>query len=594
MNNFVCLVVVFLVSCTMANHSDELVNVQMTVPRMDCEQQLSVALSQLHDYIDQLETLTRNYDAMRVELSQSLEMVELFKSRLEKETKKFDRMAEVNEELRVEIRKLESYWMLDLKPLAYFAIVFIALCFMWFVLPLAISLVWGIVKKVYWLIVNIRTIPRRIRSRVRVYLRRFDIDEDEIQMEEVVPTETRAINIAIKNGEMQIPHSGSSESVFRLTRDNYSTFTPEAMQKGSPLLNVKTWPSFICQVYGVDEEDSSHINYLGNAFWVEDYIFTARHVLEAAPSGAVRLMNPRDPKKTIEVDRNLFKILPFDVAALMINQNVVSKLGLSKAKHPAMLMDSKMYVGLYGRENQTHGMLQCDQTAMGHLIYTGSSLKGFSGSPYVSGTVVYGMHVGSHSEAGFGYDIVYMLAAAEKEFNRVLESSEDYILGEIVRIGKKVKYQTYGLDEIKFVHRGRIYIVDNEDIRENDELWSFLEPENKKWSDYEPEHFVDAERPHKSIQRLAKNSLSQEPVGVPGKVNHVESALPKGELQQLAQKLSQLQEQMASLMAGLESMRAQQNVVLQSTSQNSKQQPSGNPRQKGKKQAPSVTLSTIQ
>lgn len=490
------------------------------------------------------------------------------------------------EDLRRELKDYQDRWLVDIKPVCYVLAIMAMITVSILVVPKICKVIYYSVCGLYGFIVSIPTLPRRFRNRVRVYLNRFTVDED-IQMEELIPpTPSPAINIAIKDGELVVPSSGSSESIFRLTRDNYQTFQQdvtfqkEAIQPGSPLVPVTTWPKFICKVYGVDKDDVSKINYLGLAFRAghsdQDYLFTAYHVLDAAPGKIVRLMHPTDSSYTVEVEKDLFKILSIDVAVLEMTPVLSSKLNLSKATAPKCLLDGKMFANLYGRTNYTTGILRRDKESMGAVNYIGSSIKGFSGSPYVLNRSVYGLHIGSHSQAGFGYDIDYMLTAADKAFKVKIpkvvlpdgteidpENSEDYVLEEIVRRGKSVKYQNYGLDEIKLVYNGKMYILDREDIQKHNKLWDYLDTE-AKWSDgIDLENFVDAEEPPQQVQRVTKNSISQGPVEVPGKRNHVEDAQSLVQLRQLEQQLSILRGQMEHLMAGLEQMRVQQSAALQ-------------------------------
>nr|UXD80021.1 hypothetical protein [Myrmica rubra virus 6] len=119
-----------------------------------------------------------------------------------------------------------------------------------------------------------------------------------------------------------------------------------------------------------------------------------------------------------------------------------------------------LYVSAVSNKYSTLGFLE-PHSAFGFMTYTGSTIGGFSGTPYVVGNAVYGMHLGSGNE-NVGLDSAYILMVLRS----MEESSEDYFIEQMKR-GVKFSYrQTPGDPSNYYLRAGHTYhTVDRETVQ---------------------------------------------------------------------------------------------------------------------------------
>lgn len=161
---------------------------------------------------------------------------------------------------------------------------------------------------------------------------------------------------------------------------------------------------------------------IGCGFRVSYGIVSAWHVL--MNTSVVRLVTPDG--STFEIQTSSFEVL----------ENV-GDIAILRVLDPAL--QGKVTCGKLTKANQGKCMVMCTaqgRTSIGQLSlmgdvfgqveYTGSTTKGFSGSPYYLNNVIHGMHLGS-TNMNVGYDAAYL--------NVVLaprgEASEDYYLSKL-------------------------------------------------------------------------------------------------------------------------------------------------------------------
>jgi len=93
-----------------------------------------------------------------------------------------------------------------------------------------------------------------------------------------------------------------------------------------------------------------------------------------------------------------------DVNVVMLTKDKIADLGLQSAK-PANMMSRSAQVVCYSTatKQSSQGKVMFDHSDITELSYFGSTTKGFSGSPYMLGKQVYGMHMsGSANQVNFG------------------------------------------------------------------------------------------------------------------------------------------------------------------------------------------------
>nr|UGO57363.1 MAG: hypothetical protein 2 [Riboviria sp.] len=254
---------------------------------------------------------------------------------------------------------------------------------------------------------------------------------------------------------------------------------PEAVLSYSKIVNVPVYPSSLVKIYRVDPSFSDKIALVGMGAWVDTYILTAAHVLDAANSKVIHIANANVPGNWIRINTEQFeRVADQDIAILRMKKyNDVLK--ITKAKTPGTALAGTQITTIYGKDlKASSGVLRPE--SFGLVVYRGSTLPGYSGSPYMVGNVAYGMHISSTNEAGYGFDMSYIQTLVmHMPTSPRLEASEDFLLGEIIksatRTGKKYKYQQFGMDDVIVRFNGKYLMYDREDYQR---LQDYLEEEN--------------------------------------------------------------------------------------------------------------------
>jgi hypothetical protein len=159
----------------------------------------------------------------------------------------------------------------------------------------------------------------------------------------------------------------------------------------APLPNYQV---FLC--VGVDKKYRT----VGCGFRYGDHIVTAAHVL--ASVGEATLYITRDCKQFLAFSGKKDCSIPeFDVVLLRPhNASLYSTLQLKSAK--LHRREAAMPVTVVGVDNRASmAMVKPLKDGFGQYEYHGSTIRGFSGSPYVSQGVVVGMHISGNPNIGY-------------------------------------------------------------------------------------------------------------------------------------------------------------------------------------------------
>lgn len=183
-----------------------------------------------------------------------------------------------------------------------------------------------------------------------------------------------------------------------------SDHSNEAVVQGSTLLPAAV-PKFQCYIVSVDQAGKA--TYIGSGFRVRNAVYTVRHNLSAIPSECELYIYSRNgvDKACVPVDQWL-KASKYDLASVVLDPKVLSRLQLCSAKLPKEPLHNTQYVQISSDKNATTGLLRGSETTCGEVDYHGSTLPGFSGAPYYSGPTVFGIHVGVNG-SNFGYDVLF-------------------------------------------------------------------------------------------------------------------------------------------------------------------------------------------
>lgn len=318
--------------------------------------------------------------------------------------------------------------------------------------------------------------------------------------------------------------------------------TREAVLPSSPLKSGCEADKSVFKIFIVDQAFPDQIHFNGLGFWSavgdsskrsQGLFMTAQHCLPY--QGDVLLQNANDPAKKVLVPANAWvRMEEYDVAYLTPEQRITTKLGIRKAKVPNGRLKESVVVTVTGRDKQSMGPLKAYPDSV-NLKYTGSTLPGFSGSPYVAGRTAYGMHLGSTTEQGMGIDLGFLNLKLTRTLNVRPESTEDWIIEQIqsaARTGKKIKWQRYGMEDVIVEIRGKDFFLGRDefdeiydDCAEALEEYEFFDKDEyghrqktkknkKKWQDSDDEDF-DLEN-YVDIESLPKNVMTPTPALVVG------------------------------------------------------------------------------
>lgn len=241
---------------------------------------------------------------------------------------------------------------------------------------------------------------------------------------------------------------------------NYATISP-AMQL-----------PYLAGIYASDT--FGNLNFVGSCFRMGEYVFTAKHNLEAAKE-FVGVYVARGAKHVKVEPNDWVEVHPDVVATSYVP---LSRLELKAAK--SAQLDPYQQACIYAfmeTDNWSTGPLKQDPKSPATLIYEGSTRPGFSGSPYVlsaGSNYVLGIHL-SGGGMNMGVNAHYLNLITSKRLvpyssdvyePEVLEAfSEDSgekALKMALKMGKKkdVKFDRQDQDEVFFWLNGRYYGVE--------------------------------------------------------------------------------------------------------------------------------------
>lgn len=168
----------------------------------------------------------------------------------------------------------------------------------------------------------------------------------------------------------------------------------------------------------------------GQGFLVTNgWFLTAAHVLNGADSVMLKTA-----LNQVVLDASRFEALEADMTRTLLTETERSKLGLRVAKLAPKYFEEKvgLVVSIVAFGKMSMGLLSTSKM-IGFCKYTGSTLKGFSGAPYMVGTAVYGMHLGSVVN-NVGYESSYILALVRAHCEDTAEEMEKRLAEEEAEI----------------------------------------------------------------------------------------------------------------------------------------------------------------
>lgn len=216
-------------------------------------------------------------------------------------------------------------------------------------------------------------------------------------------------------------------------------YVPERMNPGSVFLPGKL-PLF--QMW-VERLEDGQWKKVGCAFRTELGIYTAKHV----PNGTDFRLTTEANMVEVPYDQ----VRELDADAILIPENFAPS-GVTRAKltRGALMGANTVQVEICNGVHRSIGPVVASKS-FGSVVYSGSTVGGFSGAPYYSGKNILGMHTGA-AAVNFGYEAGYLAVLSVKK-----EDSQDVILDWLKRGNKFAwKVSPFDPDEV-FIRTGRGY-----------------------------------------------------------------------------------------------------------------------------------------
>lgn len=264
----------------------------------------------------------------------------------------------------------------------------------------------------------------------------------------------------------------------RLDRGDYIEL--ESFREGSTFVSVNSPPA-VMKVVNADTEHP-----LGHASIVRDaaapsmlFVLTAEHVV--AGEERVKIVGPKGlqlglPRDYVRLDED---IVVYELSKTTLLDSIREKIPftvkdcLRLARKATSIAPATIFAS--GKSSQ--GTLMATKN-FGILSYSGSTEKGFSGAPYVSGNEILGVHTAATSKTNLGVDsnlirarLLHRLDQLKGADNSLVELEDSdttaYVIEEVMkRAGKGIKWKKYGGDSYDVLLDGKYFAVEEEDMYE--------------------------------------------------------------------------------------------------------------------------------
>lgn len=232
---------------------------------------------------------------------------------------------------------------------------------------------------------------------------------------------------------------------------------PESMVVGSNFTKVpiSKIPKTQVALYSVNERGAV-VQFLGSGIRLGDYFVVPNHIIIAYDCVAALIMKPNEPAQAIKIRTDEFDLIDGDIAALRMDEAKFSRLGLVKATIASLESETIVTVCSSSKEpDYSLGTLVNDSNVFGSVVFRGSTKGGFSGSAYMMGKQIVGMHLGG-GMVNYGVSASYIMALLVKP-----EDTAEW-LQRVRRRRGPVKYQRskFNPDEAVVFINGRYHTVD--------------------------------------------------------------------------------------------------------------------------------------
>lgn len=206
--------------------------------------------------------------------------------------------------------------------------------------------------------------------------------------------------------------------------------------------------------------ESGVFTMIGAAIRISDWLVMPAHVYASAGDDPVVY----GKQSWISLKGHEYEELDTDLIAIKLSGREWSTVGVSIAVIAHSLGLKGTFVSITGvKGTGTTGTLRHDKGVFGRVVYTGSTVPGYSGAPYMAGRQLVGLHTNGGAING-GYSASYLLSMLNWIDKKKDEDSEDWLSDP--KNGSEIQVdETWGdLDTIRLFRGGRYHIVERKSM----------------------------------------------------------------------------------------------------------------------------------
>lgn len=216
-----------------------------------------------------------------------------------------------------------------------------------------------------------------------------------------------------------------------------------------------------CQVF-IGEMKAGEFHAVGSAVRMRDYLVMPGHV-----AAAVDEMCVKGSQHWVKIERDReYLDLDTDLIAYKLSPKELATIGVSQGSISHSLPYTGEFVSVVGLNGKgTTGVLRHDRMVFGRVVYEGTTVAGYSGSPYVSGNRIVGIHTnGGAVNGGYSASYIYSLICWHDKTRD--EDSEDWLRKQYSKNKKnfRVDKRWGDLDEVRVEINGRYAVVARKDM----------------------------------------------------------------------------------------------------------------------------------
>lgn len=198
----------------------------------------------------------------------------------------------------------------------------------------------------------------------------------------------------------------------------------ESLIEGSEVKDGGRIPDCVVRIA---RKEGSEYQVIGAGWRVRDYLITPMHNLPVAKNQDYYILADDSglPSKIHKLDMDQLHMLAADLAAIPVPAGVWSRMGVRVSKLGVLSRTATVTITSVVDSTYTIGKLVPGD--MGEVKYHGSTKNGYSGSIYMNGTQVLGMHTHGGKYGG-GYEALYIWSLLKAYAFIKDEDSDEYLV----------------------------------------------------------------------------------------------------------------------------------------------------------------------